>query len=173
MKSIWVRNLFIAVILFGCIGCDQVTKEIAREHLQYKPAVSLLGSTVMLLYTHNPGVAFSIGANWSPRARFMLTIVGAGAGLLFILGILLLKAPDRRAEILGFSLMLGGGLSNFIDRILREQGVVDFMMIQVGEIRTAIFNVADMLVLLGVAVVGVYAFKEGRRVAREEGDSEE
>lgn len=134
----------------------------AREHLEYKPAVSLLGDTIWLLYTHNPGIALSIGANWPPKARFLLTVVGAGTALLIMLVIFLLKSPTSRTEILGFSFILGGGTSNLLDRIMRDQGVVDFMMLKLGFLRTGIFNVADMLILLGVALLGYYTYKYGR-----------
>lgn len=162
MRKSWARSLVICLILLASVGCDQASKEMAREHLEYQPAVSLLGDTLFLLYTHNPGIALSIGANWSPQARFWLTIVGAGTALLVMLTIFLLKAPTSRTEILGFSFIIGGGASNLLDRILRDQGVVDFMMLKVGVLRTGIFNVADMLILLGVALLGYYTFKHRR-----------
>lgn len=162
MRNNWARTFLICIILLASVGCDQASKEIAREHLEYKPAISLLGDTVLLFYTHNPGIALSIGANWSPLARFLLTVVGAGTALLLMLTIFLLKAPTSRTEILGFSFIIGGGASNLLDRILREQGVVDFMMLKVGVLRTGIFNVADMLILLGVALLGYYTYKHGR-----------
>ncbi len=173
MRNSWARSLLICLILLASVGCDQASKEIAREHLEYKPAVSLLGDTIYLLYTHNPGIAMSLGANWSPQARFWLTIVGAGTALLVMLIIFLLKAPTSRTEILGFSFIIGGGASNLLDRMLRDQGVVDFMMLKVGILRTGIFNVADMLILLGVALLGYYTYKHGRPTPPETVDPED
>jgi len=48
-----------------------------------------------------------------------------------------------------FSMILGGGLSNLFDRIAFGK-VVDFMNVGVGNLRTGIFNIADMIILAGI-----------------------
>jgi signal peptidase II len=51
----------------------------------------------------------------------------------------------------GIALFLAGGVSNWIDRALRGS-VVDFLNIGVGWLRTGIFNVADVAIMVGVAI---------------------
>jgi len=50
--------------------------------------------------------------------------------------------------------MWGGGASNLIDRASRGH-VVDFLNLGVGSLRTGIFNVADVAVLLGAVLIVV------------------
>jgi len=45
-------------------------------------------------------------------------------------------------------LFVAGGASNWIDRALRGS-VVDFLNVGIGPLRTGIFNVADMAIMLG------------------------
>jgi len=54
---------------------------------------------------------------------------------------------------LGFGLVFGGGLSNFIDRIFRG-GVVDFESTNLPA-----FNLADLAIIIGVLLVVLYMLK--------------
>jgi signal peptidase II len=58
----------------------------------------------------------------------------------------------RGWPLLGVSLLLAGGTSNWIDRVIRGS-VVDFLNVGVGSLRTGVFNVADMAIMLGAAVL--------------------
>jgi signal peptidase II len=57
-----------------------------------------------------------------------------------------------RLALLGVSVFVAGGVSNLLDRIVYGN-VIDFMNVGVGPLRTGIFNVADMAVILGAAIV--------------------
>ena len=46
-----------------------------------------------------------------------------------------------------------GGMSNLIDRIGRDGLVTDFIFIRIGPFQTGIFNLADMIIMIGAAVV--------------------
>ena len=50
-----------------------------------------------------------------------------------------------------FSLFIAGGASNWFDRI-NDGRVVDFMNAGIGWLRTGVFNVADVAIMLGVAL---------------------
>ncbi len=53
-------------------------------------------------------------------------------------------------KLLGFSLILAGGIGNIIDRILFDRRVTDFMIVGIQNIRSGIFNFADLYVTIGV-----------------------
>jgi signal peptidase II len=53
------------------------------------------------------------------------------------------------------SLIASGGISNCIDRLTNDGRVTDFLSLGVGGLRTGIFNVAEMILMLGV---GLYFF---------------
>ena len=60
------------------------------------------------------------------------------------------------------ALVVGGGLSNLIDRLLNEGRVVDFMQLGIGPLRTGVFNVADVAIMGGLAVMLVVVFRDGK-----------
>ena len=52
-------------------------------------------------------------------------------------------------EIFSYSLLIGGIIGNLIDRIVRGY-VIDFISIKLGNYNFPIFNVADILIVIGV-----------------------
>jgi signal peptidase II len=54
--------------------------------------------------------------------------------------------------LIGGILFIAGGTSNLVDRIARGN-VVDFMNVGIGSLRTGIFNVADVALMVGVVLV--------------------
>ena len=55
-------------------------------------------------------------------------------------------------QVAGLSLIAGGGVGNWIDRLTNDGRVTDFLNVGVGGLRTGIFNVADVVLLAGVAI---------------------
>jgi signal peptidase II len=143
------RWLLLLALLFGSIGCDQVTKAIAVERLAGEPAISLLHDTVRLLHTENEGAFLSLGASLPSGARFWILTVANGA---LCAGLLIVLITRRRMPSLQFAalaLIAGGGLGNLIDRIANDGRVVDFLNVGIGPLRTGIFNVADLAITAG------------------------
>lgn len=64
------------------------------------------------------------------------------------------KIRHQQGHILpvGLSLILGGALGNFLDRLLTGE-VVDFLQFNFGSYTFPIFNVADMGITIGVGFV--------------------
>jgi signal peptidase II len=56
-------------------------------------------------------------------------------------------------SILGVSLIIGGGFGNLLDRMLHRGAVVDFMNMGVGNLRTGIFNLADVAIVIGAGTL--------------------
>jgi len=149
-------NLRAAVILLtmlGCVGCDQATKFFVRGHLPLEETISLFHDTVRLEHTENPGAFLSLGDKLSSTSRRVLFTLGAA---LLVTGTAFWALGSRRlspVQIIGAGLICGGGLANVIDRVTRDGNVTDFLNLGVGPIRTGIFNVADMVLMVGVAML--------------------
>jgi len=141
--------LLIAVV--ATIGCDRVTKHVARAALAGEPGRSYLADTIRLEYVENAGGFLSLGASLPSPARTALFTLGTGVMLLTLVGAAV-RFQWRGWLLIGTSLVLAGGASNWVDRVVRGS-VVDFLNIGVGPLRTGIFNVADMAIMLGVAVL--------------------
>ena len=60
---------------------------------------------------------------------------------------------------LGLALFVTGGASNWIDRIIRGS-VVDFVSIGIGPLRTGIFNVADVAIMVGALLFVLTELRE-------------
>ena len=146
-----LRLLLAIVIVVSTIGCDRVTKHIAVERLAGAPDRSLLADTIRLEYAENSGAFLGLGASLPAPAKIAIFVVGNGVVLLF-LAVEFVRRRWTGAAFAGTVLFIAGGASNLIDRIAHGR-VVDFLNVGVGPLRTGIFNVADVAVMLGVALV--------------------
>ncbi|HXG00922.1 MAG TPA: signal peptidase II [Bacteroidota bacterium] len=147
------KLVVIAVLLVSCIGCDQTTKQIARSSLHMSPPRSFFNDLVRLQYAENPGGMMSFGAELPEETRFWFLTVFVG---LLLSGILLFTLFARKLTILqtvALTLVVGGGFSNLLDRLHNDGYVIDFLNVGIGSLRTAIFNVADVLILMGTVLL--------------------
>jgi signal peptidase II len=145
----WRVALMVAVL--STIGCDRVTKHAAATMLSGLPSRSYLADTVRLTYIENPGGFLSLGAGLPSVVRTAVFTVGTGL-LLCLLVALAIRQRWDRLPTLGLALFVAGGASNWIDRVARGS-VVDFLNVGVGPVRTGVFNVADVAIMLGAGVV--------------------
>ena len=157
------RACLILLVLVSCVGCDQVSKDLVQTNLRYAEPVALLGGTLHLYYAENTGVAFSIGAELSRSWQYWLFTVGAGVILTGLFFFALFRRVSTRGQLLAYALMLGGGVSNLLDRVFNDGRVIDFMMIKVGAVHTAIFNLADVMILTGCGLLIVVLWQSPRK----------
>ncbi|HEU4620028.1 MAG TPA: signal peptidase II [Gammaproteobacteria bacterium] len=150
MRRIGTRLALVAVVL-ATVGCDRVTKHVAASALAGKPARSFFADTVRLTYSENVGGFLSLGAGWPPAARTALLTVGTGM-ILAAAVLLAFRRTWSRWESLGLALFVAGGASNWLDRLLRG-AVIDFLNVGLGPVRTGIFNVADVAIMTGIAIL--------------------
>jgi signal peptidase II len=141
----------------AALSCDRVTKGSAVARLSGVDAQSFLHDTLRLELVTNAGGFLSLGAGWPPALRFALLGVGTGV-LLCGLAIVAARGGWPRTAQVGAALIIAGGLSNLIDR-LATGAVVDFMNIGVGSLRTGIFNVADVAILLGAVLIVIQGLR--------------
>ena len=145
------RGVLLCLLLAGTAGCDRVTKHLAVTTLAGAPDQSFLADTVRLQYHENPGAFLAFGASWSPASRALLFQFG---NALFLAGAGFLAARYRWSPVAasGLVLFLAGGISNLADR-MAIGGVIDFLNVGIGPVRTGIFNVADVAIMAGIAMV--------------------
>jgi signal peptidase II len=160
------RLLLIFTILFSCVGCDQVTKSVAKEYLSESQTVVLLGDTVRLQLAKNYGAFLSLGSSVGEASRgiFMSAVVGAVLTALLIY--LFVTKPQNMYVGVAVALIVGGGVGNLIDRLRYGGYVVDFLNVGIGPLRTGIFNVADMVIMLGV-FLWLFSDRLGRKTQSE------
>jgi signal peptidase II len=153
-------HLLLLIAIVSTIGCDQVTKRMATASLAGTPGRSYLSGMVRMEYTENTGGFLGLGSTLPPAARTALFTGGTGLMLLAMVGF---AVRDRLQglSLLGLTLFVAGGASNWIDRFANGR-VVDFMIVRAGPVHTGVFNVADMALMLGCAIFLVAEYHRHR-----------
>jgi signal peptidase II len=147
----WASRLGLVVAVVGTIGCDRVTKHLAASALAGEPSRSYLADTIWIGYTENRGGFLSLGAGLPPGVRTLIFTCLTGL-MLVALSVVAMRHRWRGWPAIGVALFIAGGVSNWIDRVVHGS-VVDFLNVGIGPIRTGVFNVADMAIMLGAVIV--------------------
>lgn len=160
--------MFLGVTLVS-VGLDQWTKQLAIAWLKDKPGHSWLDDTVRLQFATNEGAFLSLGATLPPQWRYWILTLGVGA---LLLGLSVYAVGSRKLDLFqtgAYALIASGGFSNWVDRARFDGVVVDFMNLGLGRtLRTGIFNVADLAILVGIGLLFVHGSRQDRQRKREE-----
>src|SRR5688572_15440846 len=144
------RSLVVLLLVVATVGCDRVTKQLAIENLAGGPTHSFLGDLIRLTYAENTGGFLSLGAGMPPALRTAVFTIATGA-ILVLMAALAWRKRGSLWHAAAFSLFIAGGASNWFDRV-NDGSVVDFLNIGIGWLRTGIFNVADVAIMVGAAL---------------------
>lgn len=148
----------------GTIGCDQVTKRVAATKFASGVNHSFLADIIRVGYVENPGGFLSLGASLAPTPRIALFTIVTGI-MLLALAAFAISGRWRGWSMAGLTLFIAGGASNWFDRMVRGS-VVDFLNVGVGPLRTGVFNLADVAIMIGA---GLVLFAEFRRTREARG----
>ena len=136
--------------LFSLLGAavlvviDQLIKHWATAALLPVGNMDLLPGIVELRYCLNDGMAFSM------LAGKQTLLIGMTSVMLVVVAAMLFTRKMSVWERISWTLILGGGVGNLIDRVLNGV-VVDY--INVLFMHFAIFNFADICVCVGVGLL--------------------
>ncbi|MCF7701557.1 signal peptidase II [Loktanella sp. M215] len=101
-----------------------------------------------LTFLRNDGVTFGLFGNMPWWALSLIAFAVCG-----VLAVMLWRTT-RYLEAVAYGLIIGGALGNIVDR-LRFGGVTDFLDFYVGNTHWPAFNIADVAIVTGVAVLFV------------------
>lgn len=146
-------------LALAILAADIASKILVTRSLVEGHPVEVLGSVLRWVYVKNHGSAFSLLQ--SGRVFF---IVFSALSILLILALARHPRYRTRPFLLAFSMILGGAFGNLIDRIVRGY-VVDFIDVGIGGNRWPTFNVADIGVTVGVALLAILLLREPREHA--------
>jgi signal peptidase II len=155
-----IRARLVPLILSaGIILVDQITKIVVIHTIPKGGSVDVIDDFFRLIHVQNPAIAFSIGRGIQAGTRRPLFMLLP----LIVIAVLFLYYIFTRDPLTGFQkwcfgALVGGGLGNYVDRIFRPDGVVDFLDFRIygflGMQRWPTFNLADATVV----VAGVLLF---------------
>ncbi len=147
----WVKILLFCFACTAFIGCDRVTKRLAQEHLMFSEPKSYFHDTFRFEYAENTGAALSVGDQLPQKISFwLLSIVPLTILIALFVYVVWQLNNFSTLKLLSFSLVIAGGLGNITDRIVYDRHVTDFMNLGIHNVRTGIFNVADVCISAGL-----------------------
>jgi len=141
------------LIVLAAAGADQGTKHLARVRLEGRPPVAVGDGLVVLRYVENEGAFLSLGAGLPRPVRMAAFIAFPLIVLAWMIASLVRRRGIGWGTLTGFSLIIGGGAGNLIDRLFHDGRVGDFMMVRIAGLHTGIFNLADVAVMAGCFVL--------------------
>lgn len=137
-----------AIVVFLGVMADQLTKLWVSGSLMGEGVVRVIPGIINFRYVENTGMAFSMMSDMT------LVLTVASGVLTVVMGVLLWKLKSRgRFLCISLSLIMAGAIGNLIDRIFAGF-VVDF--IEFAFVDFAVFNVADICVCVGTAMLVIY-----------------
>jgi len=156
---IW--KLAYLVIAGGVFMVDQASKAWAVRRLRFGDEMSVISGFLNFAYAQNTGVAFSMLDDHGSTGRWGLSIIAIFAGVLVLY--FFWRTPRSDDRILGsLALLLAGIVGNVTDR-LRLGFVVDFIDVRFGSWHYPTFNVADMAIVTGAALMIIDIFLSKRK----------
>ena len=159
MNSKKNRYSLITLIVVLSIAFDQVSKIWVRNNFESYSEKSIIGDVFTLIKVENTGAFLGMGSELSEIPRILLLII---LPVIVLISITLYTYIDKsldKLSIIGFSLIIGGGIANIFDRIVFGS-VTDFLYINLGGIfKTGIFNIADLSVTTGMIIILISSFK--------------
>ncbi|AKT40925.1 signal peptidase II [Chondromyces crocatus] len=155
--------LFLIILSAVTLVADLGTKEWARFRLGpprpfVERKIEVLKGHFNLIYAENPGGAFGLLQDEHESLRRPFFVLISVAAVAFIVSLYRKTEPWQWTLKWGLPLVLGGALGNLADRI-RHGIVVDFIQIHVTKTYTwPTFNVADIAIVVGVALMFIDMF---------------
>lgn len=145
------------IIALVAVIIDQLTKYLVVTKMELGQSIPLIADVFHLTSHRNMGAAFGILQN--QRALFIVITIAVIVGI--IVSLKRIGTSQPRVS-LALSLVLGGAVGNFIDRVSTGK-VVDFLDFTL--INFPIFNVADAAITVGVGLLILDLLLESRRKA--------
>ena len=143
-------SIFISILLL--ILLDQAVKGYVVKEIPLGGMRRFIPKVVSLTYLKNSGAAFSILEN-QQWFFTIITLIAMGAAFVYLYR----HIKGSLWLLLGLTLIISGGIGNFIDRV-RQGFVVD--MFHLDFMNFAIFNVADIYLTIGVGLLLIYLLRE-------------
>jgi len=147
MKKKWIGIAFV-VLLF-----DQLIKYIISKSFYYGMVKTVIPHFLFVTLVHNDGAA------WSTFSGQRWVLVGIAVVSILVLWWYQKSFKDNKRNSIAFGLVYGGLIGNLVDRI-RLGYVIDFLKINLGSYNFPVFNLADVAIVGGFALI-IYAIFKG------------
>ena len=151
LKRGYFRDMIWILIIIFAVLLDQFTKYLVIMNIELGKSIKVIEEFFYLVHWRNKGAAWGIMQNGTLFFIIMTVIVS------IILAVYMYK-NDNKVLRLAISMILGGAIGNLIDRVLRPEGVVDFLNFYIFSYNFPAFNIADSFITVGTAILAIYIF---------------
>ncbi len=146
----WLKVIWLAVISLVCVGLDQLSKYFCVNNIALGDSVTVIPGVLDFTYIRNDGAAFGSFSD----ARWIFMIASVVMIVLIVLYVISNRKTISFPAVITFSLIVGGGIGNMIDRIAYGY-VIDFIDVKFLPFWKWIFNVADSFVCVGAVLLAL------------------
>ncbi|MBO5475248.1 MAG: signal peptidase II [Bacilli bacterium] len=138
-------------VIIGIIALviDQITKSLMQI---YDVHFNIINEFLRLNYIQNTGAA------WSILEGKQYLLIGITILMLILVYNMSFSYDNNKLNNFTFGILFGGIIGNLFDRVLYGM-VRDFIDINVFGYNFPVFNIADMLIVLGVVILLISTFK--------------
>lgn len=144
------------LIVFVTLGLDQWTKWAIVKSIKLNETVEMINHFFYLTYVQNTGAGFSMFEQAGMGFFAALTLIA-----LVAMVYMFFKTNDSRYQIC-LSLVFSGAIGNFIDRM--SLGYVrDFFSFYIFGYPFPVFNVADICITVGIALILISMFIDDKK----------
>lgn len=145
--------IFLFVIIF--IAIDQISKYFVVTKMTLGESITVINNFFFITSHRNKGAAWGILQD--SRLFFILVTI------LFLIAVFIYIFKTRqnlnKFDCAVFSLIIGGAIGNFIDR-LKSGEVVDFLDFNIIGYNFPIFNFADTFICIGALLLAIKIYRE-------------
>lgn len=146
------KKLGIFSLIFVII--DQVIKLVVKNNIKLNTDIKIIDNFFYLSHVHNDGAAFSM---FSGNLIFLILIT-----IIALVAIYMIFIKDKKLSniyIVLISMLIGGILGNFIDRIIYNY-VIDYLSFVIFGYYFPVFNFADICIVISIISIVILEFKE-------------
>lgn len=138
------------IIIILSVAADQLSKFFIVPLVENKESITVIPGVFNLHYAPNTGASFGMLQGFQVLFIIVTVIV------LIVGAVLMVKTRHKQSLFLKvcLSLVIGGAIGNFIDRIFigHVRDFLDFSQVYFPWV----FNIADMCLVIGAILLGVY-----------------
>lgn len=155
MKKIKTSIASLLIVLIT-LGLDQWTKWAIVKSISLNESVEMIKHFFYLTYVQNTGAGFSMFSGAGMGFFAILTLVA-----LAVIVYMFFKTNDPRYQIC-LALVFSGAVGNFIDRMFLGY-VRDFFSFYIFGWPFPVFNVADICITMGIALILISMFIDEKK----------
>lgn len=153
-----MKVLFYYMIVVVIVAMDQLVEVIIINHINLFQKIQVITGVFDITHIRNDGAAYNMFSQ-APIILIAIPALVMAAGLAYIA---YTRNRSNPTLLIAISMVIGGGLGNLTDRIMKGY-VVDYFDVHI----IPVFNVADMFICAGCGLLFLYLiFIDGKHHAK-------